>query len=142
MLNTIVSLYHRSATVTRILSDAVLLAMRLWVAKIFWTSGALKFNDWETTLFLFTDEHPVPFLPPEIAAYSGTFFELACALALAIGLASRIACLPLLAMTAVIQFTYMHNQEHLYWALLLASILSIGPGRISLDYFIKRHFIK
>jgi len=142
MLKNIIALYHASLRAARPLSDIVLLGMRLWIADIFWTSGALKFNDWETTLYLFTDEHPVPFLPPEIAAYSGTFFELSCSLALAFGLASRLACLPLLAMTAVIQFTYMHNQEHLYWALILANILSIGPGRISLDYFIKRHFIK
>jgi putative oxidoreductase len=126
-------------TVTR-LNDVLLLLIRLWMANVFWKSGILKIQDWGTTILLFTDEHPVPFLPPEFAALSGTAFELLCPVLLVLGLGSRLATLPLLAMTAVIQFTYLDNVEHYYWAFLLAVILCAGAGRLSADFFIKKRF--
>ncbi len=123
-------------------SHILLFTMRLWIANIFWKSGVLKFNDWENTIMLFTYEHPVPYMNPEIAAFFGTIFELSCPILLAIGLGSRFATIPLLAMTAVIQFTYMQHEQHYYWAFLLATILCFGSGKISLDYFIRKHFRK
>lgn len=120
------------------LSPLVPLAMRLWMASVFWKSGMLKIQDWQTTLLLFTDEHPVPFLPPEVAAFSAVSFELACPVFLVMGFATRIATLPMLAMTAVIQFTYLSDNDHLYWALLLCSLLFTGPGKLSIDYFIRK----
>ena len=118
------------------LSNLLLLAIRLWIANVFWKSGILKISNWDNTILLFTDEHPVPFLPPFFAAVSGTTFELLCPILLTFGLASRLATLPLLAMTAVIQFTYLDNIEHYYWAFLLATILCVGPGKISADYWV------
>ena len=142
MLTLATQIYTRALSFTGRLSDIVQLITRLFIANVFWQSAMVKLMDWESTLFLFAEEYKVPLLPPDFAAYSGTFFELTCPLLLAFGLASRLAALPLLAMTAVIQFTYMPHADHGYWALLLANILCIGPGRFSIDYFIKRHFIK
>src|SRR5688572_25293331 len=45
------------------LNSLIVLILRLWIAKIFLTSGILKASDWGSTLALFTYEHPVPFLP-------------------------------------------------------------------------------
>ncbi len=52
------------------------LLVRLWVANAFWRSGLVKIQSWDSTISLFTYEYQVPLLPPEIAAYLGTFAEL------------------------------------------------------------------
>ncbi|MDX1950021.1 MAG: DoxX family protein [Rickettsiales bacterium] len=118
----------------------LLLVARLWIANIFWKSGILKFNDFETAVFLFTEEHPVPFLPAEFAAISAIIFELGCPILLALGFASRLAVLPLIVMTLVIQFTYLEHNDHFYWIMLLGFILVRSAGFFSLDYFLKRKF--
>ena len=122
----------------RILLPILVLIMRIWMAKIFWFPGLLKISSWESTISLFKDEYKVPVIPPELAAYFATAFELICPILLVIGLASRIATLPLLTMTAVIQFTYSDMVEHYYWGFLLSMILFYGPGTLSLDHLIKR----
>jgi hypothetical protein len=96
----------------------------------------IKISDWSNTIYLFTNEHPVPGLPPQIAAIFGTTFELSCPILLTLGLATRLATLPLLVMTAVINFTYDNATEHYYWAMLLGILLVNGAGRLSLDFVI------
>ncbi|MEZ5690303.1 MAG: DoxX family protein [Rickettsiales bacterium] len=140
MKKQIIRLFSIFFKTTSFLQDFLLLGMRLWIANIFWKSGILKFNDWETTVMLFTDEHPVPYVNSEFAALSGTTFELLCPILLTVGLGSRFATLPLLVITAVIQITYLQHEQHYYWSFLLGTILCFGSGRISADYFIKRKF--
>lgn len=79
---------------------------------------------------------------PHMAALLATTFELACPVLLVLGLASRLATLPLLGMTAVIQlFVYPESwPDHLIWAAVLLSILARGPGALSLDHLIARRF--
>lgn len=122
------------------LSPIMMLIVRLWMAQVFWVSGVLKISDWDNTIYLFTNEFPVPFMPPLLAAISGTFFELICPVLLVLGLGARLATLPLIAMTAVINFTYSHALEHYYWAMLLGMILFYGPGKISVDYWLGKKF--
>ena len=116
----------------------LVLFMRFWMAKIFWYSGLTKISSWQSTVFLFKEEYKVPIIPPEIAAYFATAFELTCPVLLVLGLGTRFATLPMLAMTAVIQFTYLDLIDHRYWAMLLALILFYGPGPLSLDHFISK----
>ncbi len=120
------------------LSPLLLLSIRLWMAKIFWQAGMTKITDWNSTIMLFKYEYNVPFLPPEWAALFATSFELVCPILLVIGLMSRLATLPMLAMTVVIQFTYLDLTEHYYWGMLLLTILCCGAGRLSLDGMIKK----
>lgn len=134
MCQKIIGFYAKILGVLDTLEPTMLLVIRLWMANVFFVSGWLKVNNWENTLLLFTYEHPVPLMPPYMAAMMGTFFELACPVALALGLLSRLATLPMLAMTAVIQFTYLDNIQHYYWAMLLGTLLFVGPGKWSLDY--------
>jgi signal transduction histidine kinase len=47
--------------------------------------------------------------------------------------------LAMLMMTAVIEFTYMHFDVHIEWALMLGLILFQGPGKASLDALIKKN---
>jgi putative oxidoreductase len=116
------------------------LFIRLWIAGVFFRSGLVKIHDFDTAIALFADEYKVPLLPPVFAAYSAAFFETVCPVFLTLGLATRFAALPLLAMTAVIEFTYIDNVEHYYWAILLAGLILHGAGKISLDEIIKRKF--
>jgi uncharacterized membrane protein YphA (DoxX/SURF4 family) len=86
------------------LAPILFLGIRLWMANIFFRSGLLKIQDLDGATFLFSEVHPVPFLPPWLAAYLATTFELGCSALLALGLAARLAALPMLAMALVIQF--------------------------------------
>jgi len=118
----------------------IVLTMRLWMGRIFWYSGLNKISSWPSTVYLFQYEYKTPFLEAEIAAVFAATFELVCPVLLLLGLASRLAVLPMLSMTAVIQFTYLNSTEHAYWALLLGTILFYGPGRFSLDRLIRKRF--
>lgn len=119
----------------------LVLFMRFWMAKIFWYSGLTKISSWDATVYLFKEEYKVPIVPPELAAYFATGFELLCPVLLVLGFASRLATLPLLAMTAVIQFTYLDLIDHRYWAMLLCLIFFYGPGKFSVDHLFKKIYI-
>lgn len=125
-----------------ILQSLLLIIIRLWMARVFFLSGMVKISDFSNTIALFSDEYKVPFISPMFAAISATIFELSCPILLTIGLASRLSTLPLLAMTAVIQFTYDQNIQHSYWAILLTTILVFGPGKLSIDHLIRNKFNK
>ena len=62
---------------------------------------------------------------------------------LLLGLATRLATLPMLGMTLVIEaFVYPEDWiEHLIWASLLVFILTRGPGPISLDSWLAPHLL-
>lgn len=124
--------------IERGLDPFLLLAIRLWMARIFWNSGLTKIDSWGTTLLLFQDEYKVPYLPPDLAAYLATGTELVCPVLLVLGLMTRLSVVPMLIMTAVIQFTYLQANEHIYWAFLLGFLLCYGPGKVSLDYFLQK----
>lgn len=119
------------------LQALLLLTMRLWMADIFWKSGLTKIMDWDKTISLFAEEYKVPVLPPELAAFMATAVELSCPILLVLGLGTRLAMLPMLCMVAVIQMTYP-NPEHLYWAMLLVTLLCFGSGKISVDYWLAK----
>lgn len=139
----LIDLYSKAtAFLEKFFLSGLLLIVRLWMAEIFWLSGLTKIASWESTLFLFKDEYKVPFISYEIAAYLSTTVELCCPVFLVLGLASRFTAIPMLAMTAVIQFTYLDLVDHRYWAMLLSLIIFYGPGKLSLDYLIKKYIVK
>lgn len=114
------------------------LGIRIWIAYVFFKSGLTKIDEFDATLFLFEYEYNVPFIPPYFAAVSATFFELVCPILLVLGVATRFAALPLLVMTAVIQFTYQEHVQHIYWAIILSGLLLHGAGKLSIDHFIHK----
>ena len=111
------------------------LMFRLAVASVFLKAGLIKISSWETTVQLFADEYKVPLLSPDLAATLAATFELGCATLLILGLATRLATLPLLGMIVVIQtFVYPNAYaEHLTWASILLFLLTRGGGPWSLD---------
>lgn len=131
------------------ISPLALVGLRLYIANIFFKSGLTKIANFDNAILLFKDEYMTAdkitlfgykFLTPEIAAYAGTAAELGFSILLVLGLASRFAAFGLLVMTAVIEFTYASYPEHQVWALMLFTILTIGGGKASWDYFIKNTF--
>lgn len=127
-------------------ADALDLAIRLHVANVFFKSGLTKIEDWDKTVFLFQEEYHVPLLPPELAAFLGTFGELVFPVLLAIGLAGRLSALSLTVVNVMAVVSYWHViggndaalSHHFYWgALLLVTVLH-GPGRLSADHWLCR----
>lgn len=127
-----------AGTTARLLAPLLDLAIRIWVAQIFWVSGLLKVMSWETALQLSAQEYPVSWLDPVTAAYTGAAIELICPLLLVLGLATRFAAVPLLALALVIQLQYQALPEHLYWALIFGWYLVMGAGALSLDHLLVR----
>lgn len=119
---------------------ALQLMFRVAVGAVFFKSGLTKVSSWELTLQLFREEYAVPLLPVPLAATLATATELTAPVFLAIGLATRLAALPLFGMTMVIQlFVYPENwAEHLMWAGLLLFLITRGPGTLSLDHIVRR----
>ena len=114
------------------------LAVRLWVAPVFFKAGLVKIQSWETTLLLFENEYQVPLLSPEAAAYLGTGAELILPVLLALGLAGRFAAAALFVFNVVAVISYPALQgagleQHYVWGILLLVTAARGPGALSLD---------
>lgn len=116
------------------------LAGRIGVGATFFKAGLLKYQSWEFTVKLFEEEYRVPLLDPAVAAGIATVQELTIPILLFLGLATRVATIPLLGMITVIQLFVYPNayNEHLVWGSILVLLLTRGPGVVSVDYLIER----
>lgn len=117
------------------------LAIRLYVAKVFFLSGLTKTRDWDITVALFTNEYHVPVLPPEVAALLGTTAELALPVLLVAGLFSRLTAAALFVFNIVAVVSYPEISDagvvdHMLWGALLLVTVVYGPGRLALDRWI------
>ena len=128
------------ALLARFPLSIIQLAGRIGVGATFFKAGLLKYNSWEFTVKLFEDEYRVPLLDPAVAARIAMIQELTIPILLFLGLATRIATLPLLGMIAVIQIFVYPNayNDHLVWGSILVLLLTRGPGVFSMDYLIER----
>jgi len=124
----------------------VSLGLRLFIGWQFFKAGLIKVSDWSVTLSLFRDEYTVPVLPPEVAAVMGAGGELFFPVLLAIGLFSRPAALGLLAVNAMAVISYPQLfqfecpaaiNDHFYWGISLLVLVAFGPGKFSIDAFLK-----
>ena len=114
------------------------LAVRLWVAPVFFRAGLVKVQSWQTTLLLFENEYQVPLLSPEAAAWLGTGAELVFPVLLAVGLAGRFAAVALFIFNVVAVVSYPALQgagldQHYVWGILLLVTAARGPGALSLE---------
>jgi NADH dehydrogenase/putative oxidoreductase len=114
------------------------LGIRLWLAQIFFVSGVLKVTNWHTALDLAATEHPVSWMDPVAAAYTGAAIEVICPVFLAVGLMTRYAALPMLILSLVIQFSYRSFDSQLFWACLFGWYTVQGAGPLSLDRVLRR----
>lgn len=121
------------------------LAFRLMLAKVFFYAGLSKIKSWDTTLMLFEYEYSVPLLPFQFAAYSATFAELVFPVLLVIGLASRFSAAGLFILNIVAAISYPDISpaginDHYYWGAMLLVLCVYGPGKLSVDAWLKQRF--
>jgi len=142
------------------LAPLALLAARLHVGLIFWRSGMTKYTSADGALGLFKSEYipnweanhvkhwlgldiPFPVPSAEFMAPMAMCTELACAALLIAGLAGRVAAFCIFMVTLSVElFVYPGTADHINWMLLLALVVCLGPGKISVDYFIRRAILK
>lgn len=145
MKNKIAKLYDLMLKVLDFFSPLANLAIRLYVANVFWVSGQTKIASWDSTLALFENEYAVPFLPPEIAAYMGTGVELGMPVFLALGLGTRFAGIVLFVFNIIAVISYpdlgeVGIKDHTHWGLLLLVPVFYGAGKLSSDHWIRKLF--
>ena len=121
------------------------LGLRLYVANVFFSSGWQKLSDWESTVALFQYEYHVPLLPPALAAAMGAAGELSLPILLVAGLFTRLGAAGLFVVNLVAVLSYpdlsdVGKQDHLLWGMLLLVTLLHGPGRWSLDHWLKQRW--
>jgi len=118
------------------------LAMRIGVGAVFFKAFLLKYYSFEFAVKLFEEEYKVPLLDPTFAARLAMTQELTIPIFLFLGLATRIATLPLLGMIMVIQLFVYPNAwtDHILWGSVLVFLLTRGPGAFSLDHLIAKRF--
>jgi putative oxidoreductase len=122
------------------------LLLRLYISKVFFLSGLTKIQDWDNTLFLFSNEYHVPILPPLWAAIGGTAGELLLPILLTLGLLTRLSALGLFMLNLMAVASYYHVlkdipsalQDHLEWGLMLLMIASLSHSYLRLDHWIQR----
>ncbi|MFJ3117185.1 DoxX family protein [Pseudomonas protegens] len=132
---------------------------RFSIAAVFWKSGQTKVEGlavdlvdgtfqlgWprlaDSTIPLFKSEYHVPLLTPEVAAHLAAFAEHFFPMLILLGLATRFSALALLGMTLTIQlFVYPDAYPtHGTWAAIFLLLMARGPGVLSLDQLLARHF--
>lgn len=123
-------------------SPIAILALRLWVANVFFRAGMLKFNSWDSTMYLFENEYHVPLLSPHLAAIMGTGTELLFPVLLAFGLAGRFAAFVLFVFNIIAVISYPDLEaagirDHQIWGLMLLVPLLQGPGKLSIDCLLR-----
>lgn len=124
----------RALTVLAPLAD---LLARVYIARVFLLAGWSKVSDWDSTLYLFTDEYRVPLLPPHIAAVLGTGGELLFPVLLVLGCFTRLSALVLFGLNIVAVASYWHAlkdvpvalDDHLVWGLMLGLLMTWQGSR-------------
>lgn len=144
-VNLAVPAYRRLVWGLEALIPVLDLAVRLYLANIFWKGGMVKLSSWMSTVMLFTMVYDVPVLPPELAAYLATTVELGGSFLLAIGLAGRWAALSLFGLNIVASISYGQLseaalQEAFYWGILFLYLVLHGPGLLSADALLRYLF--
>ena len=114
------------------------LAIRLYVARVFFMSGLTKIHNWNVTLALFRNEYHVPVLSPPVAALLGTCAELGLPVLITLGIGTRFAAVALFVFNIVAATSYPDLsdaglKDHILWGALLVVVAIYGPGKLSVD---------
>jgi putative oxidoreductase len=155
MINSLTSVARPLIRGLEFIAPLAELGIRLWAAKFFWDSALTKVSLGggfpfihmnPSTIMLFTYEYQVPILAPAVAAYLGTATEFIFPVLLAFGLGGRLAAAVLFVfnIVAVISYPGLEQagivQHQLYGTLLLLPLLR-GPGKISIDHYIRQKWM-
>ena len=128
----------------------VQLVLRFGLAVPFWRSGILKWDGFlhlnDAAVDLFTSEFmlhlpggPYPYPAPATMAFLSGCAEIVFPVLLVFGFATRFAATGLLFMTSIVELTVPDGWPvHITWAAMALGIMAWGPGRLSIDYGIRR----
>jgi putative oxidoreductase len=147
-LKRIVLFYYSASHLPECLAPMFDLALRLFLANVFFRSGMTKVGNWDSTLYLFRDIYQVPLLNSDFAAYLATGAELGLPVLLALGLFGRFAAAGLFILNLVAVISYYAElseagiSQHLYWGMLLAVLLIISRGAWSADGYLEKSMRK
>jgi putative oxidoreductase len=129
--------------------SVVQLVMRVALAVPFWKSGILKWTGFlqlsDTAVTLFTDEFmlhlpggPYHYPAPTVIAFLSGCGEITFPVLLVLGFATRFAAFGLLFMTLIVELTVPDGWPiHVTWAAMALGVMAWGPGRISIDHWIR-----
>lgn len=137
-------LYYRASHLPEYLAPVLDIALRLFIANIFFKSGWTKIQNWDSTLYLFSDIYTVPLLNPDIAAWMATGSELIFSIMLVLGLFGRFAGAGLFFLNAVAVISYSSGlseaglNQHLYWGIILAVLLVMSRNTWSIDRWLEK----
>ena len=145
-------LADRMSGIVRLIAQPSLvqLMLRIGLAVPFWRSGILKWDGFlqlnDTAVDLFTSEFmlhlpggPYPYPAPATMAFLSGCAEILLPALLAFGFATRFAATGLLFMTLIVEITVPDGWPiHITWAAMALAIMAWGPGRLSIDYAIRR----
>ena len=141
----LISLGDRALALAKKTDSAALLVARLTVGVLFVSTGWGKVNNLAKVTDFFTELGiPMPGFNATLASYT----ELVCGFLLVIGLASRLAAIPLVVTMTVAILTAKKSELHsipdlfgfvewTYLAILLV-IFALGPGKLALDTLVER----
>ena len=145
MLSTIVKIRIGLYSWVERLAPVLDIALRVWIARVFFLSGLTKIQTWETTLMLFEYEYAVPVIPFQLAAYMATAGELILPVLIALGLFTRFGLAGLLVLNLVAVISYPDIspagiQQHIMWGLMIVVLLIHGPKLFSVDYWLDKRY--
>ena len=136
--------YYKAAHLPEYLAPVLDMGLRLFLANVFFRSGLTKIQNWDSTLYLFSDVYRVPLLPADVVAHLATSAELGLPVLLVLGLFGRFAAAGLFILNAVAAYSYYAElseagiNQHLYWGILLAVLLIVSRGEWSLDALLEK----
>lgn len=156
-------IFDRLAAVCAVLVPYALIALglRLIMARTFFVSGqgkidgpAVAIGDFtiilpaqikDQTFTLFQSQYAGLPLSPTLATYLFTYAEFVLPICLVFGFATRLSALALLIMVALIQLYVAPGllwTLHVYLFAILAVLVSLGPGAISVDGLMRYVYLK
>jgi len=144
VLSRLARFYYNASHWPEFLAPLLDLALRLYVADVFFKSGLTKIKSWDSTLYLFSDVYQVPLLNTDVAAYMATAGELGLSVLLVLGLFGRFAAAGLFILNAVAAYSYYSGLseaglfQHFCWGTLLIVLLVLSRGRWAADAWLEK----
>ncbi len=142
-LSSLTKLYYKASHLPEYLAPLFDLGLRLYLANVFFKSGLTKVQNWDSTLYLFSDIYNVPLLSPEVAASMAAGAELGLSALLVLGVFGRFAAagLSILNVVAVISYADLSEagiNQHISWGILFGVLLILSRGNWSIDTWLEK----
>jgi putative oxidoreductase len=144
LLSRLARFYYTASRLPEYLAPLLDLGLRLYLADVFLKSGLTKIQNWDSTLYLFSDVYEVPLLPTDVAAYMAAGGELILPVFLVLGLFGRFAAAGLFILNAVAAYSYSSGLseagmfQHISWGILLGVLLILSRGKWALDAWLEK----